>query len=163
MKQGACAPGAARRQGMSDRKQKKDERGEPQWHPITMLPMIAMAVDGQVKALEEGYGGLKEAREKPYVLDDATVNRTIKVHEKTLDDAWVFEEQLARWSREELDGPQRQEVERLTGQMAKRCEICRKVIELAQELKKGTIDRIMRMSDKEVAMAVMMGKLKLPK
>jgi len=147
---------------MSDRKQ-RDERGEPDWHPITMLPMIAMAVDGQVNALEEGYGNLKRARVKPHVLDDATVERTIKVHQKTLGDAWLFEEQLARWGREELDGAQRKEVERLTGQMAKYREICTNVIELAQELKKGTIDSIMGMSDEELAMAVLMGKLKLPK
>lgn len=137
--------------------------GEPQWHPITMMPTIAMAVDNQVESLEEGYDNLNEARDKPHVLNDAIVDRAIKIHTEILDDAWVFEEQLARWENEALTEVQRKEIGRLTDQMVKYRELCEKVLVLAQELKKGTIDSILRMSDEEVAMAVMMGKLTLPK
>jgi len=38
---------------MSDEKRRGDQRGEPQWHPITMLETIAMVVNKQVESLEE--------------------------------------------------------------------------------------------------------------
>lgn len=148
---------------MSDKKRRDDQRGEPQWHPITMLEMIAMVVDKQVESLEEGYDNLNEARDKPHVLNDAIVDRAIELHTKVLDDAWVFEEQLARWKGEELTEVQKKEIGRFTEQMVKYRELCEKALALAQELKKGTIDSILRMSDEEVAMAVMMGKLMLLK
>jgi hypothetical protein len=147
---------------MSNKKRKKNPRGKPQWQPIAKLPTFTMVIDGQVDALEEAYNSLDAARNKPHVLDDAVVEHAVKVHTKILDDAWLYEEQLARWEKESLTKAQAQEVERLKGQMAKYRETCKKIIELAQELKKGSIDSILRMSDEEIAMAVMTGKLKLP-
>jgi alkylated DNA nucleotide flippase Atl1 len=125
--------------------------------------MIASMIDGKVKDLEELYGNLGRAREMPHLLDDATVDRAIKLHETVREDGRIFEEQLARWRKEDLTEGQRLEIERLAGQMVKYNEMCEKILALAKELKKGTIDSIFSMSDAELAIAVLTGKIKMPK
>jgi hypothetical protein len=46
----------------------------PQWHPISALPMIAQALDGMLESAEEVLQSLEQARPRPHVLDDYTIN-----------------------------------------------------------------------------------------
>jgi hypothetical protein len=46
--------------------------------------------------------------------------------------------------------------------MVKYRKMCEDIIAVSEEIKKGTINRILEMSDEEVAIAVMTGKLKRP-
>jgi len=89
---------------------------EPRWNPISRLPMIATAIDEMLGTAEEQHGNLQQARERPHVLDDYTVGRVIKVFTEQSNDLWLYEEQLARWKKDDLTATQRQEVERLGGQ-----------------------------------------------
>lgn len=54
-------------------------RPQPIWHPITRLPEIADLIDGQLAGAEEHHRTLAEGRGRPGVLDDATVQRVIRV------------------------------------------------------------------------------------
>jgi len=143
---------------MPETPRKKDPRGEPRWNPITRLDEIALAVDSQIDALFDMYENLYESRDTPYMLDDALIDRAIELYREILDDAWVFEEQLERWNREKLTKAQKSEVERLTEQMMIYRKVCHEALKLAGELKKGTIDRILRMNDDGTAMLVVMKK-----
>ncbi len=51
---------------------------QPQWQPISMLPTFTAHIDGMLESSEEQYETLLEAKPKPHVLDDYTVNRVIK-------------------------------------------------------------------------------------
>ena len=55
----------------------------------------------------EQYGNLQQTRERPHVLDDYTVGRVIKVITEQSNDLWLYEEQLARWKKDELIATQR--------------------------------------------------------
>ncbi|MEQ8190254.1 MAG: hypothetical protein ABRQ39_19965 [Candidatus Eremiobacterota bacterium] len=127
-----------------------------------MLPTIASIIDGEVENFEDLYKNLGEARKKPHVMDDMLMDQAINNHRKYLEGAWVYDEQIARWKKEKLTKEQSQEIERLTGQMIKYRKMCEEIIAVSEEIKKGTINRILEMSDEEVAIAVMMGKLKMP-
>lgn len=146
---------------MPETPRKEDPRGEPRWNPITRLDEIALAVDSQIDALFDMYENLYESRDTPYMLDDALIDRAIELYTEVLDDAWVFEEQLERWSREKLTKAQKSEVERLTEQMMIYRKVCHEALKLAEELKKGTIDRILRINDDGTAMLVVMKKTAL--
>src|SRR5260370_6879095 len=50
---------------------------KPHWQPIEALAMIAAHIDGMLQADREQYETLLEAKPKPHVLDDSTVNRVI--------------------------------------------------------------------------------------
>ncbi len=127
-----------------------------------MIPMIASIIDGEVENFEDLYKNLCEARKKPHVMDDITVDRAINNHRKYLEEAWVYDEQITRWKKENLTGEQRREIEMLAGQMVKYRKMCEEIIAVSEEIKKGTINRIVEMSDEELAIAVLSGKLKMP-
>jgi len=91
----------------------------PQWQPITYLSLLAQHIDGMLEPAQEQYTNLQEARPKPWILDDYTVQRVIEVFTVQRDDLWLFEEQLQRWSGLSLTTRQRTEVTRLGEQMAK--------------------------------------------
>jgi len=144
------------------RKPEKQQNEIPNWQPLSMITTIASIIDGEVENFEDLYKNLCEARKKPHVLDDMTVDRAINNHRKYLDDAWVYDEQIVRWKKDKLTEEQYREIQRLTGQMVKYRKMCEDIIAVSEEVKKGSINRILEMSDEEVAIAVLTGKLKMP-
>ncbi len=140
----------------------KRQNETPNWQPLSMIPTIASIIDEEVENFEDLYKMLGEAMEKPHVMDDMTLDRAISNHRKYLEGAWVYDEQLTRWKKENPTGDQSREIERLTGQMLKYRKMCEEIIAVSEEVKKGTINRILEMSDEEVAIAVLTGKLKMP-
>lgn len=81
---------------------------EPRWNPISRLPMIAKVIDEMLGMAEEQHGNLRQARERQHELDDYTAGRVIKVFTEQSNDLWLYEEQLARWKKDELTTTQRQ-------------------------------------------------------
>ena len=149
----------SKRHGENPGKQKNEL---PNWQPISMMAMIASIIDGEVENFEDLYKNLCKARKKPHVMDDMTMNQAITNHKKYLKEAWVYDEQLSRWKKEKPTDKQSKEIERLTSQMLKYRKMCEEIIAVSEEIKKGTINRILEMSDEEVAIAVLTGKLKMP-
>jgi hypothetical protein len=133
---------------------------QPQWQPISMLSMIATHIDGMLEAAQEQYQTLLPAKSKPHVLDDYTVNHVKKVFTDQQKDLWLFDEQLARWKSGKLTGEQRTEVERLAGQMKKLREQITAILALADQLGKGTIEKVMAKSDAELGLDFLLGQLK---
>jgi len=152
----------SKKQHNQGRKTAKQQNETPNWQPLSMIPKIASIIDEEVENFEALYKMLCEAREKPHVMDDMTLDRAISNHKKYLEGAWVYDEQLTRWKKENPTGDQSREIERLTGQMVKYRKMCEDIIAVSEEVKKGSINRILDMSDEEVAIAVMTGKLKMP-
>jgi hypothetical protein len=95
------------------------------------------------------------------VLDDYTVGRVVKVFTEQSNDLWLYEEQFARWKKDELTATQRQEVERLDGQLARLREVIASILSLAEELKCGTVESVLAKNDIELALEVLSGKRKL--
>ena len=133
----------------------------PHWNPISRLPEIATAIDGMLEMAEEQYSTLLEVRDRPHVLDDSTVGRVIEVFTKESEALWLYEEQLRRWQAIDLTATQRQEVERLGGQLSTLREVIASILALAEELKGGTIERVLAKSDIELALEVLLGKRRL--
>ncbi len=90
------------------------------------------------------------------MLDDYTVNRVIKAFTTQISDLWLFDEQLSHWRSGQLTEAQRQEVERLVGQMKRLREVDNQVLALAKELSQGTIEKVMSKSDAELGLEMLM-------
>ena len=125
---------------------------QPQWQPISMLPTIVTYIDGTLVTAQEQYQTLLPAKSKPQVLDDYTVNLVKKVFTDHQEDLWLLEKQLVRWSTGKLTGEQQTEVERLAGQMIKLREQITVILDLAEQLGKGTIKKAMAKSDAELGL-----------
>ena len=133
----------------------------PQWQPLSALPLIAQMIRGTLKDTDEHYHTLREAEVKPQVLDDATVDRVIRLYTVQAEDVALFEEQLARWKKEVLTPDQEREIGQLHEQLQQLGALEAKILLLATKLKKGTIDSVLRKSDLELALEVLSGKRKL--
>jgi len=134
---------------------------QPLWRPITDFPLIASIIDGILENTEEQYQTVSEIKDKPHVLDDAIVERTIKLYRDQLDNVSLFEEQIRLWSASGLTSRQRQEVQRLAGEVAELKEKSEAILKLMDTMKDRTIDKISAKDDIEIALDVLSGKLKL--
>lgn len=124
----------------------------PQYRPINFLPTLATHIDGMLAAHQEQYSNLLEAKDRPHVLDDYTVNRVIQAYTTAKQDLPLFDEQLRRWSAEKVTDTQRQEIIRLKGQMQKLHEVVDNVLKLANTLAKGTIEQQLAKSDEQLGL-----------
>ena len=87
------------------------------WQPISQLPLIAsMIVDGALGDTAEHLKTLTEARAKPHVLVDATIDRVERVYGEQRDFVEIFAEQLRRWRADGRSAEQHRELKRLEGQ-----------------------------------------------
>ena len=102
---------------------------------------------------------LTKARARPHVLDDATIDRVQRVHGEQLEFVDIYAEQVRRWRAEGPSATQRRELDRLEEQNRRLRQVTTEVLALAAELRKGTIDRIMAMSDLELGMQALLGTL----
>ncbi len=132
----------------------------PRWHPVSAIPLIAQALDGMVEAAEPQERNLQQAQQRPYSLDDALVQRVIRVFTTQANDLWVYDEQLTRWRKEKLSAAQGTEIERLTQQLARLREVIQRILQMAEGLKHHTIERLLEKDDVEVALDFLTGKLK---
>lgn len=117
-------------------------------------------IDDMLQHNRDQYQTLLKAKERPYILDDATVEGVIWVYTGQLNDHWIFEEQLSRWKQGNLNSGQKQEVEKLAKQLKQPEELYHSILALANELTKSAIERVPGKSDIEVALDVLSGKLK---
>jgi hypothetical protein len=133
------------------------DRDEPTWQPISMLPAVAVLIDGHLEGADEQHALLAAAKPKPHVLDDHTLDRVLEVYSVQLDDLWMFDEQLTRWAKGTLTPTEGAEVERLKGQPTLLRERLGAILNLAEELRAGTLDRIMEKSDLELGLEALLG------
>jgi len=128
----------------------------PQWQPSGKVFLVGTMIDGMLENAREQYATLREVRPKPHVLDDDTVGRLVEVYAAQRDDLWLWDEQLWRWAGESLGTVRRREVERLQGRMAALHTVVDDILALADELGRGTIEKVMAKSDIEVGMEMLM-------
>lgn len=123
-----------------------DDKGQPTWQPIS-----AQLEDGR-----DQHRLLSQAR--PYVLDDATVERLLRVYGETAEDLWLYDQQLGRWGRLALTPAQRREVERVQSQMTALREVVERILTLGARLKDQTIESLLAKSDLEIGIEGLLGR-----
>ena len=125
--------------------------GEPNWRPISDLPMLAANLDQGRQLAREHLDTLKQAQ--PYQLDDATVARIIATWQITRDDLdQLFGEQGRVWQQQPLNASQAADVERYCAAADNDCALVDEILVLAAELQAVTIERLLAKSDLEVGL-----------
>ncbi|AQW48512.1 hypothetical protein SHXM_01975 [Streptomyces hygroscopicus] len=129
------------------------------WHPISKLEFFVEHTRRWLADVKENAEALEEARTKPHVLADTDVARVKRVHTDQAGDLTLFEEQAGKWGRlPDLSPSRRQKLKTLNEQLAELWELNKKVLELADEVAKGTIDTVMAASDAELGLATLLGR-----
>ena len=100
---------------------------------------------------------LSEARVRPHVLNDATIDRVEQVHTEQLQFVNIYAQQISRWRTEKPSADQARELDRMETQNQQLRAATADVLALASKLRKGTIERVMGMSDLELGLQALLG------
>ncbi len=126
------------------------------WQPISEMPLIASMIDGALEDTREHMETLTEARTRPHVLDDATIDRTERIHAEQMEFVDIYAQQISRWRTERPSPDQTHELDRIEAQNGKLRTVTADVLASAKELRKGTIERVFGMSDIELGLHVLL-------
>jgi hypothetical protein len=132
---------------------------QPHWQPISQLPLIASLIDGGVTEAMAQRQILTEARGRPHLLDDATLDRIDQVYGEEQQWLGFCEEQLRRWQRDQPAPAEEREIARLAMEIERLKPLVAEILALSAEIRTGTIDRIMEMSDLELGLKALLGQL----
>ena len=129
-----------------------------QWQPISQMPLVARMIDESVTDTRNHLATLTKARTKRHLLDDATIDRVERVHAEQKEFAAIYAQQIQRWRADRPSATQARELDRMNAQNQQLQEVTAKVLALAAELRQGTINRIMDMSDLELGLQALLGR-----
>jgi hypothetical protein len=130
-----------------------------QWQPISQMPLIARMIDDSLADTRDHLATLTKARNQPHVLDDATIDRVEQVHIEQMDFVGIYAQQIKRWQTDNPSAVQARELDRMETQNQQLRGVAAEVLALAAELRKGTINRITEMSDLELGLQTLLGRL----
>jgi hypothetical protein len=128
------------------------------WQPISQMMLIASMIDTSLNDTREHLATLTKARAKPHVLDDATIDRVERVHTEQLEFVAIYTQQISRWREEKPSASQTRALDRMATQNQQLRDVTADVLTLARELRKGTIERVLGMSDEELGLQSLLGK-----
>jgi hypothetical protein len=126
------------------------------WQPISQMRLIASMISTSLAETREHLGTLTKAKDRPHVLDDATIDRVKQVHTEQMEFVGIYAQQISRWRAERPSPAQISELERMDIQNQQLREVTQAVLDLAGELRKGTIDRVLGMSDLELGLKTLL-------
>ena len=128
----------------------RDER-EQNWYPIGKVGWFTQHIREGIEVTAEQLRLLQPALARPYQLDDATVARTIRVHQDQADDLTLFQNQAGRWKAAPgLTAAQRAAVAGFEAAIGQLRQLNSEVLAVAEELSHGTIETVLAKSDLEL-------------
>jgi hypothetical protein len=128
------------------------------WQPISQMPLIASMINDSLNDTREHFGTLTKAKDRPHVLDDATIDRVERVHTEQMNYVEIYSQQISRWRKERPSAAQASELDRVDKQNQQLRALTADVLALASELREGTVERVLGMSDLELGLRYLLGK-----
>ena len=121
------------------------------WQPISQLPLIGSMIDGALNDSRDHLHTLTKARGRPHGRSSGTrPSRAARVRR-------YLRRATAPLAGECPSTAQQRELDRLEAQNSSLRQATRAVLDLAAELRMGTIDRVTELSDLELGLRALLG------
>lgn len=142
-------------------KPRRHQKKQPQQirHSISKLPLFTEMIIGAAVNTDEQWTTFVAVRSKPHALDDATIDRALRLYQVQLEDITAHDRQLGWWLEEDISDTQRYQVNDLRVKLLPWRERNLELLDLLAELREGTIDRILEMDDEELGRRFRNGEL----
>ena len=127
------------------------------WQPISQMPLIAGMIADALDDTREHLATLTKAVPTPHLLDDATIDRSKRVHDEQMEFIDIYDQQITRWKAARPSATQSLELDRIAEQNRELRAVTKQVLALGRQLRAGTIDRIQGMSDLELGLQSVLG------
>jgi len=133
---------------------------KPQYtfQPITMIPIVLRITDNMLIEAKEQLTNMKKVKEKPHILDDDIVARSLKLYQGQNDDSVHFLEQCNIWKQEQLSELQLTQVQKIENYTHLLIDINNQLIAIFKYCKDFTINKILAKDDLELAFDFLTGK-----
>lgn len=128
---------------------------QPQYHPIENLSLISQVIKGSLKETQGLTSLLNQTKHKPEILADTMINRAIKQYQVGLDFVPIYREQLRRWQELKLTDNQTTQVAELQKDVDTMQILYSDGLAMSKKMAGFTIDKVMGMSDIELALKVL--------
>lgn len=122
------------------------------FYGFEMLPTYVMLGREQLREARHLLQLFKTCEDRPQVLDDHLVNRTIKLSTNQNEITWVLIEQCRKWRHQSPSKEQLEDIVKVENSFNALHSTNEKRLVLADQLKKGTIDSIISKSDIEAGL-----------
>ena len=131
---------------------------ERNYYPLSFIPAFSGQIDELIEILEAQLRAFSPAKSKPHVLDDQIINRASFAFKKNAEYIQLYQEQTDKWLREAHTETHRQALSLLNEKLSKARKLNADLVALAEELGKGTIDKVLAKDDLELALDFLSGK-----
>lgn len=131
-------------------------------HSLDMLPLYLEMSQGQFSSSFEQLQYFEACKDRPHVLDDDIINRTIKLHEEQKEYSLITREQCRLWRLQKPSADELEDIEIVETFIKKLQQVNTQILFLAYHFKDHTIDRILEKDPCELALDFLMGKLYHP-
>ena len=128
------------------------------FQPITKALVILEITRGMLDSSRDQLETMQQVKDRPHILDDAIINRSLKLYTAQNEDSDIFLQQCAIWRKKELNEVQLyqiQEIEKCTKSLK---DINNQILFIVNACKDSTIDKILEKSDMELALDMLTGK-----
>ncbi len=115
------------------------KKEQPIFHPISKALTILEITRGMLESSKDQFENMKKIKDKPHILNDELINRSIKLYTEQNEDSDIFLQQCVIWREKELTEVQLyqvQEIESLTYELTK---INNQILAIVNSCKDSTI------------------------
>ena len=136
---------------------------QPTFHPISKAPSILGITNGMLDSSKEQLVNMEKIKDKPYVLTDELINRSIKLYTSQNEDLEIFLRQCSIWREKELNELQHYQVRAIEDNVDTITKINNQILVIVHACKNSTIGKILEKDDLELAFEALTGTIQLPK
>jgi len=129
------------------------------YQPITKALSILELTKDMLDASREQLEAMKQVKDKPYLLGDALINRSLKSYTAQNEDIDIFLQQCAIWRKEKLNEVNLYQVQEIENCICLLKDINDQIISIANYCKDFTMDEILEKDDLELALDILTGKI----
>ena len=131
-------------------------------HSLDMLPLYLEMSQGQFSSSFEQLQHFEACKDRPHVLDDDIVNRTIKLHEEQKEYNLLTLEQCRLWRLQKPSAEELEDIKIVETYIKKLQQVNAQILFLGDHYKDHTIERILEKDEGELVFDFMMGKMYTP-
>ena len=139
------------------------QKQQPTFHPISKALSFLEITDGMLKSSQEQLVNMKNIKDKPHILNDELINRSVKLYTSQNEDLDLFLQQCSLWREKELTEIQQYQVTTIEENANTLIKIHNQILDIVDKCKDSTIDKILAKDDLELALDALSGKITLPK
>lgn len=131
--------------------------------PLSMIPTFLQVLEGMLHENKKQLVLFESLQDKPHVLDDNLVKRSKEVFEDQQGYFPLHLNQCSLWRKETLSEEQLQSIEKIEKIIEENKSINERILFLLDHFSEHTIDKILKLTDEELALGVLSGKIYPPR